>query len=703
MGLMNVGRQYIQRLVGSSSCFELSTEQPTDLTVQVFKKRQQTDFFFSQRQLAPLVITRRYHRPSGQFPLTRWSYQQHGKNSSSSKFPFVAASVLVASAILFSKREETEVSSRVVWAETKPQTDLRRVISDANKVSVEQLIRVIEHTVWLAMRHPEQEEHRVLAWAFMRVAMGKEEAFQSVPNLSLRHLKSDLLDMVTCCRREEHPQPQRLAEFLTGREKYWKACTKQPTDKGYWKSVGEGPVADFVIKLLKGTPFSEWENKGKVLLQLEEVCNDETWAKVCNELRNAACDKETKELGELLYSLYKSENIFEGVAAMRRIQQLLPGLDCRQAFGRRFGYDFQSMQPMKNSLSFHYCSKVFVHGSLLIGLQYQRYSRIQGSCVISGPRAVEHPSWALAAYDLKSGEAVWCRSLGLDANSGSWVLQREKMCTLLAIKEINQGLAWVDKGDKTLRFLNPKTGEISSEVTLPYAPKEIHFCPSGFTYFVAGQGGKAWVFGGKVEDGKWVESFKMPRPKGDFKELGEFLAFTTDYDREAFVIDSEGKQSYLSNVTELRVHDGHLYSIQDDGKTAPRLVRQYLHADQTLSLAKAELLYVGDKGANRSLSLLGFSEKGVAVLRTTAVGCDYRLLFVDVAKKELLKTEKQIGWGASVWVDERTGTVIYRHEGSRKIYRVGLEKTEELRDLEIYNRGGSLLYVMDDGCPLFST
>lgn len=375
---------------------------------------------------------------------------------------------------------------------------------------------------------------------------------------------------------------------------------------------------EFAIKQLAEISMEQWRGKTTIIIQLLSTLSLENRLKLASELCTSS-DLDTLEIGRTLQQAMRASSLTEAIAPFYALQALLPQIKpshIEHIFGRPFMdfYDnsiYRKDPDCTKKLRFTSTGTILTGNRLMIGIY-------NGTIGYTTPPILPH----LLAYSQDSQKMVWGIPLSAESPTNSPRMASENYIWGMA----GESIFFNFKGEKSVRFINPKTGETNCVCQLPPLSKDsfdfLHVDSNGFTYQKIGN---ETFIGGKITGDEWKESFRTSPP------IGKPLAFSTHYgflnpvsNKGLTLFGPTGNQRVIPNCILATEKNGVLYSIeknttkknvcllnkreltQDDNVISEAKETIFLHIKDPISINICEngqiILLSKDKGATFIIS-----------------------------------------------------------------------------------------------------
>lgn len=369
----------------------------------------------------------------------------------------------------------------------------------------------------------------------LKMALKKDHPLPNISEWSPKNLKQEIKDVLGKIDFSTFPDPRRIIDLILYRPSGW-------DDSFLLDYVDASTFFPFVFERLNFNFFAKWPNKGEIIIYLFEILSEEYRLKLIKKLYPHSCDHATQKIGEFFQGAFSAKSSKEFYSYLYRLSELIPSMNEGQV-ERIFGCAFPPFEqnncfnpPKTRHLSFNCTREVLIDDNLIIGSY----------------RSPQNQKVTLLAFDETTGRPVW----GLPING------RVIHCNLSPL-----GLSLVYAGVPEIQLFDPKEGTKKGTIGLPATPKrgweKVYITPSGFCYFMVNEGNDRLLFGGKITDGKWTDSFKCEVPIGFFHPLGEFLCFKNPNNTQ-FIIAQGGYLQEISNCTDLLFKNGRLFTTEVD-------------------------------------------------------------------------------------------------------------------------------------------
>lgn len=452
---------------------------------------------------------------------------------------------------------------------------------------------------------------------------------------------------------------------------------------------------NFAVGKLQDIPMDRWPSKAGIITALLETVTSESKLTIARVLASSK-DPTTSEVGNHLSAALTARSLREAVPHFNALTELLPNFNYTHVeiiFGRPF-VEFCHDKSVYNKdpeftkrLQFNDMRKVFVHGSLMMGVYDTR--RTYG-----GTGVPPH----LLAYDMNTEKMVWGIPLtpipledpSLNTSATPMMMGVPRMGPAgYRLKKVGEYLSLQFVGDKKLHFIHPETGEIDSTLELPEAPKGIfdrlHISPKGFAYQMVHKDRGRILIGGKIIDKKWNSSFESETPSGFFHPFSTHCGFQQDFEDRLVLFGPTGDQVTIEGCMAAEAQDDKLYSIERDP----------LHKDQcllTIRTLKTDNEVVSGVEKSILLNVKEASFGNVCLNGQLVLFSDNSPIFVDLNSQTVTYSQHTFPSYAEHVVNTDSGELWTWDELSKTIWKVSSANITLMGSMES-GRGTTLVHA----------
>ena len=321
-------------------------------------------------------------------------------------------------------------------------------------------------------------------------------------------------------------------------------------------------------------PMDKWPSKAGIITDLLETVTLERKLAIARALASSK-DPTTSEVGNHLLAALTARSLREAVPHFNALTELLPNFNYKHVeiiFGRpfvEFCHDrsiYKKDPEFTKRLHFNDMRKVFVHGSLMMGVYNTRTT-------YGGKGVPPH----LLAYDMNTEKMVWGipltpisledPSLNTSATLKTFGIPRMGPPGY-SLKRVGELLSLQFVGEKKLHFIHAETGEYDSTLDLPEASTDeydrLHVSPKGFAYQMISRDQDRILIGGRIIDKRWNSSFEAKTPIGMFRPFSTHCGFQQDFEDRLVLFGPTGDQVTIEGCMTAKAQDDKLYSIEKD-------------------------------------------------------------------------------------------------------------------------------------------
>ncbi len=330
---------------------------------------------------------------------------------------------------------------------------------------------------------------------------------------------------------------------------------------------------NFTVNQLAKIPMDNWPGKAHIITDLLETVTPESkWAVA--KVLSMSQDTKTSAVGKHFLAALKARSLREAIPHFYALIELLPNLNSSHIeiiFGRPFvefrnHKSFYKDPEFTKRLQFNAMRKVFVHGSLMMGVYDTRTT-------FGGMGVPPH----LLAYDMKTEKLVWGIPLtphpsedpSLNTAAGDMTFGFPGMDPAgYSLNKVGELISLHFKGEKTLHFIHPETGAFDSTLELPEASTNsydcLHISPKGFVYQVVYKDQDQILKGGRIIDKRWISSFEVKTPAGSLHPLSTHCGYQYDFKDRLDLFGPTGDNITIDGCMAAEAQGDKLYSIEKD-------------------------------------------------------------------------------------------------------------------------------------------
>lgn len=425
---------------------------------------------------------------------------------------------------------------------------------------------------------------------------------------------------------------------------------------------------NFAVGQLAEIPMDKWPSKAVIITEILELVTREGKLAVAKALASSQ-DTTTAEVGNQLLAALTASSLNEAIPHFYALKELLPHFN-HSHFPLIFGHAFVEFRreiPIKYPeftkwLSFNEMRKVFVHGSLMIG--------------VYAPNVPPVPPHLLA-YDMNTEKMVWGIPLG----------------PRYTLQKVGELLTLQFEGEKKLHFIHPETGEFDSILELPKAPTDdcdgLHISPEGFVYIYQHQ--DEVLIGGKIIDKRWNPSFEAKASVGEFRPFSTHSGVQQYCPEDRLVLfGPTGNQVIIKGSVKAEAHDDKLYLIEKD----PTHKDKCLVTIRTLKLDN-EVVSGVEKSISLNVKEAFFGKicpNGQVVLFSGSDYSGFSPIFVDLHRQEVIYSQHKVHSYQNYNIITDSGELWNWDDQSKEIWKVSSTSTTLMGSLE-GSRDMTLLHV----------
>lgn len=433
---------------------------------------------------------------------------------------------------------------------------------------------------------------------------------------------------------------------------------------------------NFAIDRLQNIPVEQWPNKTIILteiLETESAANRMTIAKILISSE----DFKTAEIGKHLLAALEADSLKSAVLHLYALEKLLPHFNDTHA-EKLFNYPFIKFckdaslfdddPECVKRLQFNRMKKVFVHGSLMIGVY-------------------EDAAPYLLAFDMNTEKIVWGNRL----KAKDYHLQR-----------IGRFISLRSADKETVHFFRLDTGEVECIVKLPFDFKDsfdsLHISTEGFVYQMINKGQDRFLIGGKIIDKEWNPTFELRTPMGIFHPLSGHCGFRL-FESQLVLFGPTGDSITLRNCMAAEAQGDKLYSVEKDIDNEGRCLLRI----RTLKTGK-EVVSGVEKTVSfyaKNASFGNFCKNGLLIL-FSGYYSKSSPIFIDLNSDEVTYSEYVFSSEIKPVVNNDTGEFWTWDPVSGKIHKVSSTAVTEMGTVEydpsmipVYSDKKGFLYFVD--------
>lgn len=454
----------------------------------------------------------------------------------------------------------------------------------------------------------------------------------------------------------------------------------------------------FTVNQLAKIPMDNWPGKARIITDLLETVTPESkWAVA--KVLSLSQDAKTTAVGKHFLAALKARSLREAIPHFYALIELLPNLNSSHIeiiFGRPFvefrnHKSFYKDPEFTKRLQFNAMRKVFVHGSLMMGVYDTRTT-------FGGMEVPPH----LLAYDMKTEKIVWGIPLtphpledpSLNTAAGDMTFGFPGMDPAgYSLNKVGELISLHFKGEKTLHFIHPETGEFDSTLELPEASTNsydcLHISPKGFVYQVVYKDQDQILKGGRIIDKRWISSFEAKSPIGSLRPLSTHCGFHHRFENKLVLFGPTGDQITLEGCMAAEAQDDKLYSIEKDPANKDRC----LFKVRTLK-GDHEVVSGVEKSIPLNLENASFGKicRNGQVILLANIATDKSPVFITLDSQEVTYSPHKFPSYAEHVVNADYGELWTWDQITQKIWKVSSANITLMGSLES-GRGTTFLHV----------
>ncbi len=447
---------------------------------------------------------------------------------------------------------------------------------------------------------------------------------------------------------------------------------------------------NFAIEQLRDVPMDRWPKKAVIITRILETLTTEGKLAVARALCSSK-DPTTSEIGTHSLAALTARSLREANPHFTALTGLLPhfsGTHAQLIFNRplvEFLYNKSEKDPpFIKRLNFNGARKVFVHGSLMMGVHRE-------ATFFNGEGLPPY----LLAYDMGTEKMVWGIPLIPTSFEGPFLWNRR--LPEYSLQKVGERLCLQFAREKKLSLIHPETGECDSTLEFPQASEDpsdcLHMSPEGFTYQIVEDRN---LIGGKITDGRWNQSFSSPAPSRLLLPLSTHCGFTPLMDDNLALFGPTGDQVTIEGCMAAKAQGDKLYAIEKD------------HADKNRCLLTMRTLKTNNEVVSNTEKTIPINTKRASIEKICQNGklilfSNTSPIFVDLGSQEVTYSRHQVPSYAKRFATD-SGELWTWDEVSKNLWKVSPTAIQLMGSLDssrgttfVHGDQADRLYLVDIG------